>query len=69
MMTSGLRACEVRIGAVYDTEIAEGIVRARVTDRVPSDHRSRNERFHLVREDTGECLPRFKRATDLRPVR
>ncbi len=63
-----MRACDVQLDTVYETVIAEGLVRALVTGRVPSDKQSRNERFHLVRSDTGTCLPRLKRASDLKTI-
>lgn len=61
-------AAGIVVGRIYETVIAEGKVRARVTCRVPATKTSRNERFHMVNAVTGECLPRLKRASDLAPT-
>ena len=66
--STGRPARKIIIGGVYDTVIAEGPVRARVTARLPATPTSRNVMFHLVDYFTGECLPKLKRASELAAV-
>lgn len=65
---SRLRASDIRVGGRYSTRTASGLVIARVVKALPLDKKQRNQTFECIDVNTGEYLPRPKRAADLDPI-
>lgn len=63
---STLHADQIQIDGIYRTDISTGEVTVRVVKRHEPTDKSRNALFECVNLATGEPLPRFKRAGDLR---